>query len=238
MANLNDLTIGVIVPTFRRELLLSRFLRRMKQQRHKNWRLMVAHDGPGPATSRLISSYQKDDPRFEYFESESRANDFGITPRLEGARLLVARGKVDYCVFWDDDNLYSKNALSSVAGWLSTHDQPDLLLVGMRYQNKVLPPKNVPIAEISTGMIDTGSLVSRPGLAIDAFAHVQRFNHGLESIASYTGDFQFLDWVRDQEPTPTIAAADGIVMGVHDGLRWKPYIRNLLGIPPLGIFGR
>jgi hypothetical protein len=35
-----------------------------------------------------------------------------------------------------------------------------------------------------------------------------------------------------------IALDRNTIIGFHDGLRWRPYLRHLLGIPPLNLRSR
>jgi glycosyltransferase involved in cell wall biosynthesis len=234
----DDLTICVITPTYHREALLARFLGRIGRQRHRNWRLIVVHDGPNEETAALVARHRAADPRVECLQTRERSNNYGITPRLEGVRHLLGGGPGDYCVFWDDDNLFGPDALGSVARALASKGEPDLLLVGMRYQGRVLPPPGVPAGSLGPGQLDTGSLVVRPSIAAEAFEHVLGRNAGASPIAFYTQDFQFFDFVRSRTPGARIEVADGVVVGLHDGLRWKPRLRSLLGIPALGLKDR
>jgi hypothetical protein len=41
------------------------------------------------------------------------------------------------------------------------------------------------------------------------------------------------DYLRGREPGVRVGRANGVKVGFHDGLRWKPYLRHLVGVPPL-----
>jgi hypothetical protein len=133
-----SMTIGVITPTYLRTRFLWRFLRTMPRQTYPDWRLLVVHDGPNPAVEALVD--QARDPRIGYAHTERKTNDYGVSPRLEGLRRMIGEVGPEYCVFWDDDNLFSRHALRRIVDALDQGGRPDLLLVPIRNNEKILPP--------------------------------------------------------------------------------------------------
>ena len=144
----------------------------------------------------------------------------------------------DYCVFWDDDNYFATDALQKIAAALVGADRPDVLLVGIEYRSRVLPPAGVLAGALSPGQIDTASLVIRLPLAVAAYADVLEKKKRSPGESLYTQDYMVLDYLRRLEPEPRVHIAPDAVIGFHDGLRWRPYLRHLLGIPPLGLTSR
>ena len=51
-----------------------------------------------------MDSFCKHDFRISFLETDAAANDFAVTPRLEGVNHLIGEKPVpDYAVFWDDE---------------------------------------------------------------------------------------------------------------------------------------
>jgi glycosyltransferase involved in cell wall biosynthesis len=231
-------SLCVITPTYRRETLLRRFLKRICKQTYRNWRLVVVHDGPNPSTEGLVSRFRADDPRIEYTHTATRTNDTGVSPRHEGARHAIAQGPPDYCVFWDDDNYFALDALELIVDALDSAVRPDLLMVSMQYGTRILPPRDVPVSALVPGQVDTANLVISPRLALAAYADVLREKAENPGKDIYTSDYMVFDFLRRQRPVISIGQALDVLVGFHDGLRWRPYIRHLLGIPPLHLADR
>lgn len=232
-------SFGVVTPTFRRPVLLRRFLDRLVRQSYPRWRSVIVHDGPDAETAALVARYTGRDPRIGYLQLDARTNDTGVSPRHAGASHFSRMDDPpDYCVFWDDDNYFATDALGRVAEALVAADRPDLLMVGMEYRSRVLPPERRPVDALCPGHVDTANLVLRPQLAVEAYADLLRRKAESPEMNLYTSDFMAFDFVRRLCPAPRIRLARDAVVGFHDGLRWMPYLRHLLGIPPLDLAGR
>ena len=54
----------------------------------------------------------------------------------------------------------------------------------------------------------------------------------------YIQDYLLFDELRKLEPPLSTSIARDAVIGMHDGLRRQVYLRNRLGIPPLGLLNR
>jgi glycosyltransferase involved in cell wall biosynthesis len=238
MDNGNPLKICVVTPTFRRETLLRRFLGRIRRQTYPHWRLIVVHDGPNPATAAIVARSRASDPRIEYLETAAPAKDVGVTPRVAGMRHVLSGDPPDYFVFWDDDNSFALDALEKTAGALEAAGRPDLLVVAVNYQGRVVPPPGVAVASLAPGQLDTASLVARPDLGLAGYSEVLRRKTESPDLNVYACDFMVFDYIRGLTPPRRIAAAWDTLVGRHDGLRWGPHLRHLLGIPPLGLAGR
>ncbi|MGJ4892983.1 glycosyltransferase [Bradyrhizobium sp. HKCCYLS3077] len=231
------ITFTIITPTFNRPTLLSRHLSRTVRQAYEGWRLLVVHDGPNAEIRSLVHRYTTRDGRVSYLETSSRANDCGATPRLAGLTYLANSGiESDYVVFWDDDNAYKKDALGQIAREIEKANMPELLIVGVRRHSTIIPPKGASIHSLQVGELDTSGLIFRPQLAQRVYAQMLEQSKR-EDILRFN-DFLSYKYARDALPSNKIRGATDTVICNYDGLRWAPYLRSLLGLPPIGIAGR
>jgi glycosyltransferase involved in cell wall biosynthesis len=227
--------IGVITPSYIRLKLLKRFLRRMPRQTYRDWRLVIVHDGPNADVERLVRSASERDSRIAYIHTDRRSNNYGVTPRTDGLRYMIREAQPDYCVFWDDDNLFRNDAIATIVTALEEAGRPDLLLVPIRYSGSVKPTPGVALEQLTWGDVDTGSIVVRPE------AGLRSYERALETVDTedpkyfYTQDARYFLYMRDQVPGLRISMARCRPIGLHDGLRTTVYIRSLLGLPELGI---
>ena len=157
----------IVTPTYHRESLLVRFLKQVKAQIHGRWRLWVVHDGANPLTEKLVGRFRTQDPRIEYLHTETRGNDFGVTPRLEVLRRAVRKNCPAYAVFWDDDDYFVRTALETIAANLKAANYPALLLSTNRYRNRIISPPGISIGELTTGQVTTGNIAVRTSLALE-----------------------------------------------------------------------
>lgn len=232
------MNFGIIVPTYERTKYLKRLLPRMASQTHPGWRLIVVHDGPNENMGSLVDEARARDSRISYGHTERRANNFGVSPRIEGLRHMIREGVADYCVFWDDDNYFSRHALARIAAALAEADHPDLLLMPILCERRVWPPPGIPVEGLDWGHVDTACLVVRPTLALDCYEQMLK-THGDEGPHFfYTQDFRLFKTIRESRPAPRITIATGRPIGIHDGLRRTVYVRHMLGIPSFGLVNR
>jgi glycosyltransferase involved in cell wall biosynthesis len=238
------INFGIVTPTYNRPTLLRRFLRRVGRQTYSQWRLLVVHDGPNPSIKSSVEHFGRTDPRITYVETEVSAADSGVTPRAKGVERFIGGDQTpDYLVFWDDDNAYMLDALEQVAVALEKAERPDLLIVNVKYGWQIIPPAGAPIRSLQVGQVDTASLVFRPSLALDAYTSVMRRTKVAPKETLLFNDFLAYDYVNRLLPPRSIKHDAGVIVCQHDGLRWGPYIRLALRVPPLGLarlvgFGR
>ena len=228
----------IVTPTYQRESLLARFLKQVRAQTYGRWRLLVVHDGANPVTEQLVGRFRALDPRIEYLHTATRGNDFGVTPRLEALRHTVQTNSPEYAVLWDDDDYFVKTALESIAGNLKAANYPALLLSPYRYRNRVIPPPGIAIGELTFGHVTTGNFAVRTPLALKAYEQIINMKDDSSNNLMYVQDYLLFDQIRKQEPQPSIEIVRDGVIGMHDGLRPQVYLRNRLGIPPLGLLNR
>jgi glycosyltransferase involved in cell wall biosynthesis len=94
----NDL-ISVIVTTYNREDALEAVLAALSHQTDRNFEVVVADDGSGPATAALIQRWQ---PRLDAPLAHVWQVDWGFrAAEIRNRAILAARG--GYCVFLDGD---------------------------------------------------------------------------------------------------------------------------------------
>jgi hypothetical protein len=208
----------------------------MSRQTYGKWRLLVVHDGPNPSIRGLVEEFRKRDSRIDYIETEVAAKNAGLTPRLKGIeRFGAAQPAPDYLLSWDDDNSYSVDALERIAAALESASHPDLLLACVKYGTRIIPPADIPIRSLAVGQIDTASMIFRPSLAKETYTSVHQRWKDTRKAAVRFDDFLAYQYVTELMPPRSIARDAGILVCQHDGLRWGPFIRTALGIPPLGL---
>jgi hypothetical protein len=86
--------------------------------------------------------------------------------------------------------------------------------------------------------VTTGNFAVRTPLALKAYEQIITMKGDSSNSSMYVQDYLLLDQIRKQEPRPSIEVARDGVIGMHDGLRPQVYLRNRLGIPPLGLLNR
>ena len=228
----------IVTPTYQRESLLVRLLNQVEGQTYRRWKLMVAHDGANPVTEELVARFRRKDPRIDYLHTTVRGNDFGVTPRLEALRHAVRTNPPEYAVFWDDDDYFVRTALETIAANLKAANYPAMLLSPNRYRNRVIPPPGVSIGELTQGQVTTGNLAVRTPLALEAYERIITMKNDSANRLMYIQDYLLFDHLRQRQPRLSMEIASDGVIGIHDGLRRQVYLRNLLGIPPLGLLSR
>ena len=201
---IDPMTIGVITPTYQRPKLLSKFLSRMERQSYPGWRLIVVHDGPDESTKSLVNRARSADSRIAFTYTERRANNYGVSPRIEGLHYIIREVGADYCVFWDDDNLFSRHALGRIVAAIVKTDHPDLLLMPIRCDRHVSPPRGVPVERLDWGQVDTGCVVVRPALALESYKSMLKSYADGDPSVFYTQDFRLFKLIREVRPMPRI----------------------------------
>jgi len=232
MSSSNKLRIAIVTPTYRRTSFLARFIRRVLRQDYGMWRLVIVHDGQDAETRGLVEGFASEDRRIYFVNTDKRYKDFGITPRLLGAKIITSWDLADYTVFWDDDNAFFPGALTSIVHSLEYHGMPEVLLVPVRYQNSILP-QPVPVEQLRVGQVDMANFVVRSPLAARVYEKV--WNRVLRDERSYIQDFWFLDVLRRELGPARIHHAKCQPLGRYDGLRIIETIRWKCRIPYLGL---
>ena len=232
MSSFNKLRIAIVTPTYRRTSFLAPFVRQVIRQDYGAWRLVIVHDGDDRQTRDLVKGFAARDGRIHFANTDQRANDFGITPRLLGVKLIANGDLADYTVFWDDDNAFFPGALTSIVHSLEYYGMPEVLLVPVRYQNSTRPHPG-PVEHLRVGQVDMANFVVRSPLAARVYEEVwQRVRR---DGRPYIQDFLFLDALRRELGPGHIRQANCRPLGRYDGLRILEAMRWKLGIPYLGL---
>ena len=227
-------SIGIVTPTHNRNKLLGRFLKQIKRQSYDNWYLAIVHDGANQEAQKLIEKFAGNDKKITYSCTQDHSNDYGTTPRLEGAKYLFKEKNVQYLVFWDDDNSFHQNALNVITQAIVANDYPKLLLSPFRHKNFILPTPNIPIESIHAGQIDSANFVVRSDIALDYLCQVKQIVDKNRQKA-YVSDYLFFFILRDNLLLSEIKNIQALPIGVHDGLRYFQAMRWKLGIDDLGL---
>lgn len=232
MVSALKLRMAIVTPTYRRPSFLAPFIRQVIRQDYGGWRLVIVHDGDDRPTRDLVKSYGAGDARIYFANTDKRANDFGVTPRLLGVKVIANCDLADYTLFWDDDNAFFPAALTRIIQALENYGRPEVLLVPMRYQDSTLP-RPVPVEQLGVGQVDMANLVVRSPLAARVYEQVWR--RVWRDGRPYIQDFWFFDALRQELGPGHICQAHCRPLGRYDGLRILETVRWKLRIPYLGL---
>jgi glycosyltransferase involved in cell wall biosynthesis len=134
--------ISIIVTTYNREDALDAVLRSLAQQGDPAFEIIVADDGSGPATAKLINSWKsKIRRRLEHVWHPDRGFR---AAEIRNRAILVARGT--YCVFLDGDCIVPRDFVAAhrrlaEAGWFVTGNR---VLLSAELTTEVLGGKLTP----------------------------------------------------------------------------------------------
>jgi glycosyltransferase involved in cell wall biosynthesis len=96
--------LTIVIATYKQELALDCLLASLVCQTLQNFKVLVFHDGPNPATAAVVESYAREHPaRFEYMASPERFNDYGHSLRTIG----IDKANTDYVLLTNGDNYYA-----------------------------------------------------------------------------------------------------------------------------------
>ncbi|MBD3882075.1 glycosyltransferase family 2 protein [Phormidium tenue FACHB-886] len=85
----------------------------LQLQSHKNWQLILIHDGPN-STGLQETVEQLKDERVTYHETTTRHNDWGHTLRQEGLEKIKNGFSGDYVIITNADNYYAPCFIESM----------------------------------------------------------------------------------------------------------------------------
>jgi glycosyltransferase involved in cell wall biosynthesis len=134
--------ISIIVTTYNREDALDAVLRSLAQQGDPAFEIIVADDGSGPATAKLINGWKsKIRGRLEHVWHPDRGFR---AAEIRNRAILVARGT--YCVFLDGDCIVPRDFVAAhrrlaEAGWFVTGNR---VLLSAELTTEVLGGKLTP----------------------------------------------------------------------------------------------
>jgi glycosyltransferase involved in cell wall biosynthesis len=134
--------ISIVVTTYKREDALDAVLRSLAQQSDPNFEVVVADDGSGAATAKLIDAWKsKIGRRLAHVWHEDRG--FRAS-EIRNRAILVARGA--YCIFLDGDCIVRRDFVAThrrlaEAGWFVTGNR---VLLSPEFTTRVLREKLTP----------------------------------------------------------------------------------------------
>jgi glycosyltransferase involved in cell wall biosynthesis len=105
---------SIVIVAYQRYQNIPCLLHSILSQNYDNFEVIILHDGYDKTHLDLIQPFLTD-PRFRYFQSDVRYNDYGHSLRNKGFDLA----KGDFIVQTNDDNYYTPNWLQEMADVLT-----------------------------------------------------------------------------------------------------------------------
>lgn len=113
---------SIIMPVYNVEKYLNRSIVSIRNQKFKNWELLIVNDGSTDNSGIICQKYVLQDERIKYFEQENAGSG--------KARAVALKNAIgDYVCFVDPDDFLSDDALSENTKILATYC-PDILVNG------------------------------------------------------------------------------------------------------------
>lgn len=157
-----DVTIGVAVATYQQTHQLEALLRSFQAQTHRNFKILVAHDGPWADQQELDLNFKfGGDSRFEFIHSVERKNVFGHNLR-ELARIELA-ARCDLVGFCNGDVYYAPTYFEWMSAVMAKHSAR-FGFCNMLHSHKMWQPMKT---ELARGKIDVGCFLADSELVID-----------------------------------------------------------------------
>ncbi len=126
---MKDIKVSVIIPVYNAEKHLEECLNSVISQTLKEIEIICVDDGSSDSSPQILEQYKNRDERIIIITQE---NSFAGTARNNGMK--SARGK--YLVFWDADDIFSKNALKKMYKSCEKHHADICVCAGKRMDNK------------------------------------------------------------------------------------------------------
>lgn len=114
--------ITIIVPTYKRPVLLKRALTSIYKQTYKNFQVLILDNASGDETEKIAQYFIDDDPRFIYYCHEK--NIGGINNCIYGLGMV----KTPYFCYLADDDLWLPNFLSEAVSKMELY--PEIAFFG------------------------------------------------------------------------------------------------------------
>ena len=110
--------VSILMLTYNRPQFLNRAIQSVIQQDFQDWELIVVHDGPNETIAKILSGWERLDPRIRYFRRKTGGNIANAT----NFGLSHARG--EYIAILDDDDYWiSRTKLSKQVQFLDDHPE-------------------------------------------------------------------------------------------------------------------
>ncbi|MDW5290752.1 glycosyltransferase family 2 protein [Formosa sp. PL04] len=116
--------VSIIIPTYNRAHLIGATLDSISAQTYTNWECIVVDDGSTDGTTKLMETYCAKYTRFQYHHCPAERLPGGNAARNYGLELSTG----DYVIFFDSDDLFSKEALEFRVTYISKCLNHDFLV--------------------------------------------------------------------------------------------------------------
>lgn len=117
--------VSVVLPTYNGSRWLSESIGSIINQTETNWELIIVDDCSTDETFNIAQKYCTLDHRISLIRNKTNKK----LPQSLNTGFSKARGK--YLTWTSDDNIYKNNALKSMADYLETHPEVDLVSFNM-----------------------------------------------------------------------------------------------------------
>ncbi len=169
------------------------------EQTYTNWELLFVHDGPSSCLDEKSMAMIESDDRVSLIETDSRANDWGHTPRQRGFQELAKREDVDFVVVTNSDNYHTPGYVEKMLECFDDDAQAVYCdMIHEYYSWRHFETR------LEYSFIDCGCVVARRDVALNA-----GWNDN-----SYEGDWRYVADLIDQCGTKAFRKLDATLF-VH-----------------------
>lgn len=133
--------VSIVLPTHNRASLLPKAIRSCLEQSYKDIEIIVVDDGSADNTEEIVKEFTQSDSRVQYYKKEN-----GGLPNALNFGFRLSKG--DLLTWTSDDNLYRENAIETMAEYLVSHTDVDLVNANM-----TIMEKNKMLHEVDTSSI-------------------------------------------------------------------------------------
>jgi GT2 family glycosyltransferase len=173
-----DETVTIICPIYQS---FPAVVSSLIMQTHRNWKLILVHDGPSDGGVRAFIESINDD-RIEYLETEKHAGNWGHTIRRD----WLQKVKTEYVVITNPDNYYAPVFLEYLIRPLSKSGAIAAYSSGMIHSYKAW--QLIPCS-VKRGYIDCGGVVLKTKQAQEA---------GWHNITDHSADWFFFEGIANK----------------------------------------
>lgn len=189
--------LTIVVVTYNQALALDCLLKSLVCQTLQNFKVLVIHDGPGPATRSVVGAYSQIHPAlFEYLETSDRHNDYGHSLRAVG----VDKANTEFILLTNGDNYYVPRFVEFMFEAIDRHDL-DVVFCNMVHSYGYTFFRTRPFRY----SIDVGCFIAKT----DAAKKV-----GFRD-RSYTADATYFEDLMNASETVVVGKVDKVLM-VHN----------------------
>lgn len=165
-----DTRVGLSVATYKQGPLLTCLLDSVLAQTHKNFEVVVCHDGPWDAAEKLALEIRYgSDRRFHFVNTNERENTYGHNCRDEVKSYLCV--ETDYVGFCNGDVYYSPVYFEWMVAALEKQDGL-FAYCNMIHSHQFWQPLHT---ELKRGKIDVGCFLVDSAVAVDVDWRVKEF---------------------------------------------------------------